>query len=94
MKQFFSRKIVPAVVALAMVCGVVMSAFAAGDYVDPTFTDVPKSHWAYTFVEKAAEKEWAAGMGDGTFAPDKDVTYSQSCVMLVRAFCNDDYRVP
>lgn len=59
-----------------------------------TFSDVPKSRWAYTFVEKAAEKEWAAGMGDGTFAPDKDVTYSQSCVMLVRAFCNDDYRVP
>jgi len=90
-KQFFSRKIVPAVVALAMVCGVVMSAFAAGDYVDPTFTDVPKSHWGYTFVEKAVENKWVSGMGDGTFAPNANVTYSQFCVMLVRAFYNDDY---
>ena len=63
-----------------------MSAFAANDYVNPTFTDVPKSHWAYTFVEKAVEKGWVSGMGDGTFAPNANVTYSQFCVMLVSAF--------
>lgn len=91
MRKKINNKVVSIVVALALVCGVVMSAFAAGDYVNPTFTDVPKSHWAYTFVEKAVEKGWVTGMGDGTFAPDRNVTYSQFCVMLVRAFYNDDY---
>ena len=91
MKKIFKSKVVSLIVALALVCGVVMSAFAANDYVNPTFTDVPKSHWAYTFVEKAVEKGWVSGMGDGTFAPDRNVTYSQFCVMLVRAFYNEDY---
>lgn len=91
MRKKINNKVVSIVVALALVCGVVMSAFAANDYVNPTFTDVPKSHWAYTFVEKAVEKGWVSGMGDGTFAPDRNVTYSQFCVMLVRAFYNDDY---
>ena len=91
MKKIFKSKVVSIVVALALVCGVVMSAFAANDYVNPTFTDVPKSHWAYTFVEKAVEKGWVSGMGDGTFAPNANVTYSQFCVMLVRAFYNEDY---
>ena len=91
MKKIFKSKVVSIVVALALVCGVVMSAFAANDYVNPTFTDVPKSHWAYTFVEKAVEKGWVSGMGDGTFAPDRNVTYSQFCVMLVKAFYNEDY---
>lgn len=91
MRKKINSKVVSIVVALAMVCGVVMSAFAANDYVNPTFTDVPKSHWAYTFVEKAVEKGWVSGMGDGTFAPNANVTYSQFCVMLVRAFYNEDY---
>ncbi len=91
MKKIFKSKVVSLIVALALVCGVVMSAFAANDYVNPTFTDVPKSHWAYTFVEKAVEKGWVTGMGDGTFAPDRNVTYSQFCVMLVKAFYNEDY---
>ena len=91
MRKKINNKVVSIVVALALVCGVVMSAFAANDYVNPTFTDVPKSHWAYTFVEKAVEKGWVTGMGDGTFAPDRNVTYSQFCVMLVKAFYNEDY---
>lgn len=86
MRKKINNKVVSIVVALALVCGVVMSAFAANDYVNPTFTDVPKSHWAYTFVEKAVEKGWVSGMGDGTFAPNANVTYSQFCVMLVSAF--------
>ena len=91
MRKKINNKVVSIVVALALVCGVVMSAFAANDYVNPTFTDVPKSHWAYTFVEKAVEKGWVSGMGDGTFAPDRNVTYSQFFVMLVKAFYNEDY---
>ena len=86
MRKKINNKVVSIVVALALVCGVVMSAFAANDYVNPTFTDVPKSHWAYTFVEKAVEKGWVSGMGDGTFAPNANVTYAQFCVMLVSAF--------
>lgn len=34
---------------------------------EPTFTDVPKSHWAYTAVEKAFAEGVTTGVGEGTF---------------------------
>ena len=37
MRKKINNKVVSIVVALALVCGVVMSAFAANDYVNPTF---------------------------------------------------------
>ena len=72
MRKKINNKVVSIVVALALVCGVVMSAFAANDYVNPTFTDVPKSHWGYTFVEKAVEKGWVTGMGGWDVCPGQE----------------------
>lgn len=74
--------------ALVMCLGLAVPALAV--YETPTFTDVPKSHWAYTFVEQAAEKGWVTGVGDGKFMPDGQVTYAQLVTMLGQAFFKSD----
>lgn len=74
--------------ALVMCLGLAVPALAV--YETPTFTDVPKSHWAYTFVEQAAEKGWVTGVGNGKFMPDGQVTYAQLVTMLGQAFFKSD----
>ncbi len=49
------------------------------------FSDVPASHWAAGNVEAAYGMGIVAGMGDGTFAPDDEVTYAQAVKMFVCA---------
>ena len=49
------------------------------------FTDVDSSHWAANQIQSAYEASIVSGMGDGTFAPDAEVTYAQVIVMLVNA---------
>jgi hypothetical protein len=39
-----------------------------------TFTDVPSSHWAANYINFVASHEIFNGMGDGTFAPDDNMT--------------------
>lgn len=56
-----------------------MSAYQNG------FTDVTSAHWAADQIQTAQEASIINGMGDGTFAPDGEVTYAQVMVMLVNA---------
>lgn len=84
MKKLINRTHIAAMLAVVMMFVLGVSAFAA--YETPTFTDVPKSHWAYTHVEQAVEKGWISGMGDGTFQPEGNVTYAQMATMLTRTF--------
>ncbi len=49
------------------------------------FTDVDGGHWAAGQIQAAYEGGIVNGMGDGTFAPDAQVTYAQVIVMLVNA---------
>ena len=48
----------------------------------PTFTDVSPDAWYYSFVETVAEKGLFAGAGDGTFAPEANMTYAQFLTVL------------
>jgi hypothetical protein len=48
------------------------------------FTDVTASHWAAGFVTEGTTVGFIAGMGDGTFAPNSNVTFAQATTMLVR----------
>lgn len=48
----------------------------------PTFTDVSPDAWYYTFVETAAKKGLFAGAGDGTFAPEANMTYAEFLTVL------------
>lgn len=54
-----------------------------GIKLEPTeFTDV-SSHWAKYNIKAAYDSKIINGMGDGTFAPDENVTYDQALKMVV-----------
>ena len=57
-------------ISLAICVGLISPIFAAGT----SFSDVPKTHWAYSYVETASQNGWVAGVGDGTFGVDNQVT--------------------
>ena len=89
MKSIFTRTCIAFLLAVVLVCSVVMSAFASGDYTTSSFTDAPKSSWCYIYVEKAHENGWINGYPDGRFGPNDQVTYAQLSVMLTQAFFKD-----
>lgn len=49
---------------------------------EATFTDVSPGDWYYGFVETVAEKKLFAGNGDGTFAPENNMTYAEFLAVL------------
>ena len=53
------------------------------------FSDVPKSHWASGYIAIAQSLGIVNGMGDGTFAPESNVTYTDAAKMLVSALGYD-----
>ncbi len=69
-------------------CAVVCRALGFNQEAAPTataFTDVPAEHWASYYISTLADQKIVNGMGDGTFAPDANVTYEQAIKMLVVA---------
>lgn len=59
---------------------------AADNVYGQSFTDVPKEHWAYGAVETASALGIINGYPDGTFLPEKPVTYQGSDKNLCIAF--------
>lgn len=49
-------------------------------------TDVPTTHWAYPYVEKAAAEGVVTGVGNNRYNPSGTVTCAEFCTMLVWAF--------
>ena len=69
-------------------CAVVCRALGFNQEAAPTataFSDVPAEHWASYYISTLADQKIVNGMGDGTFAPDANVTYEQAIKMLVVA---------
>lgn len=81
MKRFFTL-----LLSLAMVFSLAAPVWAAG----PSFRDVPDTHWAYAYVERAAQEGWINGIGNGQFGVDDKVSYDQFFTMVVRAFFQDE----
>lgn len=71
-----------AVVLASAACLTTMagSALAAS----PTFKDVPETHWAYSYVERAASDGIIKGMTPDTFSPAAQVTSAQFFAMVQR----------
>lgn len=55
-----------------------------------TFTDVPDNKWYYAYVEKAASLGLVSGVGNGNYAPDKQVTYAEFATMLDNIHWKDE----
>lgn len=49
------------------------------------FFDLPDTHWAYQYIQKAANAGWLKGFDDGTFRPDENITYEQAVTVICRA---------
>lgn len=50
------------------------------------FADVRPDHWAYEDIEWAVNSDITTGFVDGTFKPDRNVTYSEFLTFLLRAY--------
>ena len=53
--------------------------------VETKFSDVPKAHWAYSYIASAAHKGWVSGYEDGTFRPDSYATRAEIILLINRA---------
>ncbi len=49
------------------------------------FTDVAENHWASGYINAAVQTKVIAGYPDGTFKPEKEVTYAEAVTMVIRA---------
>ena len=49
-----------------------------------SFTDVPSTHWAYSFINEMAEGGLITGYGGGIYGPEDDITREQMALMLYR----------
>ncbi len=70
--------------ALVLALCLTAPALAAG------FTDVPDSHWASGYIQRAYEEDWVHGMGGGKYAPAGTLTRAQFLTMVTNAFFSDD----
>ena len=55
---------------------------------DVTFPDVPKDHWAYTYVKSSADKGYLEGYPDGEFKGNRAMTRYEYATVIYRALQN------
>lgn len=60
--------------------------------VKTTFSDVPETHWAYDYIDKAFKLGFINGMDSDHFCPEDNVTYAQAA-KIVLGVCGLDYYV-
>ena len=48
------------------------------------FSDLPYTHWAYEYIQRAVNSYWLKGNGNGTISPDDNVTYQQVVAVMCR----------
>lgn len=58
-----------------------------------SFTDVPSSYWAYSYIVKLAANNITTGYNDGTFKPKNKVTRTQFSAFVARAL-NESFKPP
>ena len=76
------NRILAFVLVLALIVGII-PAYAASAQ---TFTDVPPSHWAYSYIQEAAADGAVNGVGNGKFSPGGVLTIAEWSCILARAF--------
>lgn len=84
MKKLFNKQRAALALATVMMVSIIAGVFAASS--NPTFTDVPSTHWAYSYVERAADEGWMNGVGSNQFNPGGTVTNAEFFTMLGRAY--------
>ena len=65
--------------------GLVIEAIEPSILQDINYSDVPRDHWARSYISLMDKKGIAHGVGDGLFLPEGKVTRAEFLAMLVRA---------
>jgi Tol biopolymer transport system component len=60
----------------------------------PSFPDVSSDHWAYDYIEYAAESGVVQGYPEGDYGPSLVVDRAQMAVYIARSVAGDDASVP
>lgn len=66
-----------------IICVAKYNDLAMDENKEDTFDDVTKSHWAKPYIEKLAAINVINGKGNGRFAPEENVSYSEAIKMTV-----------
>ena len=80
MKTINNKKRISLLLIAAMLISIVAGIFASNG--KSTFSDVPSSHWSYSYVERAAENGWVSGVGNGLYGVDRQVPTVSSHLCL------------
>lgn len=57
----------------------------------PEFTDVPRVHWAYSYIDKAARCGVVFGMGGNKYSPNEQITGYEFATILLRFLYRDEF---
>lgn len=89
------KKLTAIVLCIAIMLTSMLTVFAAAE--STTFTDVPKTHWAYDAIQRAYDEGLISGTsynketGARTFSPDKTMTLGQFAAIFSKKFFPADY---
>lgn len=81
-----TKKLTRAAAALLAVCLFLPVGFIPVHAAREAFRDVPESHWANFYVEKAYSLGLIAGVGEGNYAPDAMMSYAEWAAMITALF--------
>ena len=73
---------------IALICGYTVD--FNDESADETFEDVPKTHWAYNYIEYLAERKCVSGISENKFSPEENLKFEQLCALIVRALGYED----
>ena len=63
---------------------VLCARFAGAQQGETEFTDVPADHWAYDEIAAASAYGWIDGIGNGQFAPERQITRGEAAALTNR----------
>lgn len=72
------RRILPLTLALLLIISCVPVAYTAD------FSDVPRTHWAYSYIHDAVDRKLIQGYGDWRFHPEEPVSVQAFLSMVCR----------
>lgn len=72
-------------ISRAELAKIIVEAFEISGASDNSFTDVNASSWYYSYVSRAAAAGIVNGTGNGSFAPDNNVSRQDAVLMIYRA---------
>ncbi len=82
-KENIKQRLFTIMLSATLLSAALLSPFNGSVFADNRFTDID-THWGKDFINKAKEYELIAGMPDGTFQPNNEISYAEFLTILLR----------